>query len=141
MICIIIFTVLGLGSTTICVIKLLDRCFPNDKIFKDLDIEDLYNVEKSVNLDDEKDFEPPKQHGKPKSIGLITRIENFDRDFLQRLLRKEGWEEDDPAFYDNFDRNLPINIDNSLEERFSAVMNKTNKGGDLSPYRNSIMHK
>lgn len=138
----IIFTVIGLGGTTIFVIKLLHRLFPDDKIFKDIDVEDLYEVEKSVNLDEEGEYNDHKHEGGPKSIGMVSRLENFDKNFLQRLLRKDGWEDEEPAFYDDFgDRPMPANFDNSLEERFSVAMKKTNKGGDLSPFRNSIMHR
>jgi hypothetical protein len=109
---------------------------------KDSELEDLYNVEKSINLDYDRDFDDVKNgdDGR-KSIGMISRIENFDRDFLQRLLRKDGWDQEDPALYDDYANNMPDNFDNSLEDRYSVAMKKTNKGGDLSPHRNSIMHK
>jgi hypothetical protein len=137
----ILFTVIGLGGTTIFVIKLLHRCFPDDKIFKDMDVDDLYEVEKSVNLDEEQEYNNHNKDEGPKSVGMVTRLENFDKNFLQRLLRKDGWQDDEPAFYDEFGDRPGPGFDNSLEERFSVAMKKTNKGGDLSPYRNSIMHK
>lgn len=141
MISIIIFTVIGLGGTTVFVIKLLNKCFPNDKIFKDLDVEDLYNIEKSIDLDAEKEDDGEKG-GSPKSIGAVTRLENFDRNFLQKLLRKDGWDDDyDNGFYDDVNIHAVQNFDNSVEERISAVLKRTDRGGDLSPYRNSIMHK
>ena len=135
---IIIFSVIGLGSTTIFVIGFLNKVFPDDQIFKNIFEEDPFNDDYSVKLED-RDFEHNQKEERSKSIGIITRIENFDRDFLQRLLRKEGWEEDDPIFHEDFGRPYQ-DYDNSLEDRISAIMKHTNNL-DLSPYRNSIMHK
>ena len=135
---IIVFTVIGLGSTTNCLLQLLNRYFPDDKIFKEIEFEDYaFEHEKSVHMD-ERDLDPTKIE--KQSTGLISRIENFDRDFLQPMLRKPGWEEDEPLFHDEFIEPYQ-HYEGSVEERFSATVKRTNKGGDLSPYRNSIMHK
>ena len=135
---IILFSVIGLGSTTIFVIGFLDRWFPNDQIYKEILIDDPFNDDYSVKLED-RDYENNNKEERSKSLGLISRIENFDRDFLQRLLRKEGWEEDDPYLNEDFGRQYQ-DYDNSLEDRISAIIKNTNNM-DLSPYRNSIMHK
>lgn len=109
-------------------------------IFKEIDIEDfVFENEKSIRID-ERDFDPNRVEEKRKSIGMISRIENFDRNFLQRMLRKEGWEEDEPIFHDEFVEEYQ-KYDQSLEDRFSATVKRNDRGGDLSLYRNSIMHK
>lgn len=104
-----------------------------------MDFSDAFEIEKSVHFED-KDYETQKD-GKPHSTGVITKIGDFDEEFLQRLLRRPGWEEDEAVFpFDELDKNNP-NVNQSIEERFSNVMKITNRGGDLSPYRNSIMCK
>lgn len=118
-------------------IGILNRFFPEDQIYKEILIDDPFNDDYSVKLED-REFDQHKEE-RSKSIGVITRIENFDRDFLQRLLRKEGWEEDDPYLNDEFGRQYQ-DYDNSLEDRISAIIKNTNNM-DLSPYRNSIMHR
>ena len=75
---------------------------------------------------------------------VITKLEKFDKDFLHKLLRKEGWEYEDNYFENpNAEPGMSIaNLDYSVDDKLSAIVNKRSQSrGDLSPYRNSIMHK
>lgn len=138
LICLIMFTVLVLGGTTVFLINILNYYFPDDQIFKESDIDGLFDLEDSVRLGDD-DVSFKNKEERSKSIGMITRIENFDRNFLQILLRKDGWEEDDPMFYQEY-MNKDPHLDYSSERRMSDLMKRSNNI-DVSPYRNSIMHK
>lgn len=75
----IIFTVVGLGTTTMPLLLLLNKWFPQDKIL-------LTNS----HLDEEPEEEEEPMDDK-KSIGMITKIEQFDDHFIKPALRKNGW--------------------------------------------------
>jgi len=91
---------------------------------------------------DEQSLELEPEGEKEEENLMMSRLEKFDRDYMQKLLRKEGWEYEDNTYYDA--QEIPMsagNLDFSADEKLSAMMRRTNNRGDLSPTRNSIMHR
>ena len=89
---IIAFTVIILGWSSRWLMDFLHEKYPEDKIYKDpleySDSEDNKSVDfevKGFYNDDADD----------KSIGVISRVENFDDQVLQKLLRKYNYDEMD----------------------------------------------
>ena len=72
----IMMTVVGLGSITNCVLKVLNWIWPQDKIFEEK--EDLL-------LDQQVERSESEQ-----SAGVFTRLEYFDENFGQKYFRKNG---------------------------------------------------
>lgn len=129
----ILFTVIILGGTTVFVMKFLHRMFPQDKIFKDEDLSEIYEMdEQSL----EEEVEKEENY-------VMSRLERFDREFLRKLLRKEGWELGENTVY--FEQHeypgSAENLDLSAEDKNSVFFRRTQNRGDLSPIRNSIMHQ
>jgi sodium/hydrogen exchanger 8 len=123
-IALIIITIVGLGSTTTCLLKAMAKYFPEDGIFHNEEGEDLLvNRERGVSdLSDslyERNFEGRGRGvSQDQSIGVITRLEKFDMDYGRKFLRKDGWEdfigeqnEDDNYQYDEQFKNSPDNKD------------------------------
>ena len=79
----ILFTVIILGGTTVFVMKFLHKMFPEDKIFKDEDLSEMYEMD---------DNSMEEEVEKEEENYVMSRLERFDREFLRKLLRKEGWE-------------------------------------------------
>ena len=79
-IALIIFSVVGLGATTTPLLVLLNKCFPQDHIFV---------VDEPLAQDGEDD--PPDDQDDKMSMGVITRLEQFDYNVAQKFLRKDGW--------------------------------------------------
>eukprot|EP00343_Euplotes_focardii_P005327 CAMPEP_0205808616 /NCGR_PEP_ID=MMETSP0205-20121125/12613_1 /ASSEMBLY_ACC=CAM_ASM_000278 /TAXON_ID=36767 /ORGANISM="Euplotes focardii, Strain TN1" /LENGTH=315 /DNA_ID=CAMNT_0053084559 /DNA_START=161 /DNA_END=1105 /DNA_ORIENTATION=- len=100
-----------------------------------MDIAEMYEMEEnSLEEVDEKEDDN----------NVVSRLEKFDREFLHKLLRKEGWEYEDGIFpFENGEVPMSAaNMDFSVDEKLSAVMAKKSQNrGDLSPLENSIMHK
>lgn len=93
----IIITIVGLGSTTTCLLKAMAKYFPEDGIFHNEDAEDmmLRNERRYSGMSEslyEKNFSDPDAHiPDDRSIGVITRLERIDQDFGRKYLRKDGW--------------------------------------------------
>ena len=89
---IIAFTVIVLGGSSRWLMDYLNSKYPEDKIYVDpLEFVDS-EEEKSV------DFEVKgfyHDDGDDKSVGVITRVENFDEQVLQKLLRKYNYDDTD----------------------------------------------
>ena len=91
---------------------------------------------------DEQSLELEPEDEKEEENLMMSRLKKFDRDYMQKLLRKEGWEYEDNTYYDA--QEIPMsagNLDFSADEKLSTMMRRTNNRGDLSPTRNSIMHR
>jgi hypothetical protein len=126
------------GFTTNCLTRILNSIFPDDKIIKSLEEVEDFHEEKSVRFGERGSMDFPTRD-RADSIGMMTRVENFDRNYLQKLLRKDNWEDQGEFFHNEFVEPFE-QFDDSQEARYSHMMG-TGRGGDLSPHRASIMHK
>lgn len=133
-ICLILFTVIGMGSATPFILKLLNKAFPQDKIIVHMNEDEipLNQAEKSDNTGKLASFndnavEPQSQNDEDHSFDGISWLEKFDKKFLQKYFRKDGWGYylEAKAEYDN---------DVQLVTK-EAVKRMTNNYGDLSPHR------
>lgn len=129
----ICFTVFGLGTTTKVVLDFLHKHFPEDKVYKNPnDLEDSDKEDDGVSVD----FEYPDyiEGNDTKSMGAVSRFENFDRNVLQNLLRKDKKLDDYDPLGERF---LPENeIAIPIEETTSYKDSQ-----DMQPrLRASIMH-
>lgn len=96
----IVVTIIGLGSTTTCLLKAMAKYFPEDGIFHNEEEDMLLRREgrysgMSESLYDKNFNDEVRERGVPqdKSIGVITRLEYIDQAYGQKFLRKDGWED------------------------------------------------
>jgi hypothetical protein len=96
----IIVTIIGLGGTTTCLLKAMAKYFPEDGIFHNEDAEEMLMRREgrysglSESIYDKNLQEQYKQNmSDGESVGVITRLEKIDRDYGQKYLRKNGWED------------------------------------------------
>ena len=89
---IIAFTVIILGGTSRWLMDYLNEKYPEDKIYVNpLEYEDSDDG-KSVDFEVQKKYQ---DEADDKSVGVITRVENFDEQVLQKLLRKYNFDDTD----------------------------------------------
>ena len=97
----IIVTIIGLGSTTTCLLKLMAKYFPDDGIFYNEDAEDMMMRREgrysglSESMYD-KNFQDEIRNdvlSDGRSLGVITRLEKIDQNYGRKYLRKDGWED------------------------------------------------
>ena len=90
-ICLIILTIICLGSTTTCLLKAMAKYFPEDGIFYNEESEDLL-VRREQGVSDmsdslyERNFEGRERGTSQVSMGVITRLEKFDMDYGKKFL-------------------------------------------------------
>lgn len=95
----IIITIIGLGSTTTCLLKAMAKYFPEDGIFHSEDAEDMLlrregrysGMSESLY---EKNFNDEVRNrgvSQDHSIGVITRLERLDQDYGRKYLRRDCW--------------------------------------------------
>jgi len=132
----IFFTVVGLGSTTNPLLRLLNKCCPRDKILWEEEDEE-----------DEAFLEDLDLRSDGKSEGVITRLENLDAQFGQKFLRKGykrnmdrikssmhgSMHESDHGEGDGGDE--VTSLASRHEEVMDIFFNREVRGGDMSPYR------
>lgn len=138
----ILFTVIGLGTTTSPFLKLLDRWYPEDKILQHEDEEG----ENLLGLD--------KRRSSIVSMGVITRLEHFDENYGQKYLRKDymanhaksilntigkndPYLDDDDFFGSMRSSNIGQSTVTRYDENIDRFFNRDAKGGDLSFRRGS----
>lgn len=124
----IFFTVIGLGSTTNCLLKILNCCFPRDKILQDPGQEETAPFRGDIEL--ESDGE--------RSEGVITRLEDFDVRVAQKYLRKNAIRDVDKASEVELDEEDDwdmLSVISKREDALQEFFNRDVRGGDLSPYR------
>lgn len=92
---IILFTVVLLGSTTTPLLIFLNKMFPEDEIF-------CLEQPLADHQDGNDDDDPMNQRAERMSIGMITKIEQWDMNIAQKFLRKDGWID---VLHDEFDPN------------------------------------
>jgi hypothetical protein len=113
-ICLIAFTVFFSGGTAKVVLDFLDKRYPEDKVYRDPEDEE-------VSSDDEKsvDFEYGDfiDGNEEKSIGVMSRFEKFDEDVLQRLLRKKKTDIDIDPLGEKFLQE--IDLDFPFDDKYS----------------------
>lgn len=142
----ILFTVIGMGSLTPFMIKILNKAFPEDKIIVNLKEDEipLNQAEKSDNAEKLESFkdnipEPQSPQQKEQIFSGISYLEQLDKKYLQRFFRKDGW-----AYY--LEGRAEMDNDVQLVSK-EAVKRMTNNYGDLSPHRisnlvnNEIQHR
>lgn len=122
----IIMTVIGLGSTTNCILKLLNWLCPQDKI---LELEEEQSL-----LDQQVERSDSKY-----SMGFFTKLEYYDENYGQKFLRKNGniIHRNDPSEVelDDNDYDEVSSIISRREDMMEDFFNRDVRGGDLSPYR------
>lgn len=128
----ILFTVIGMGSATPLCIKCLHKTFPEDEIIviqpDELDpLIEQDNKDKEDKLDSFKDegAVSRKSVDKNKFFGGISKIEQFDQRWLQKIFRKDGW-----TYWQENELGGDIQI--SQQENLKRI---TENYGDLSPNR------
>lgn len=124
----IFFTVIGLGSTTNCLLKILNCCFPRDKILQDPGQEETAPFRGDIEI--ESDGE--------RSEGVITRLEDFDVRVAQKYLRKNAIRDVDKASEVELDEEDDwdmLSVISKREDALQEFFNRDARGGDLSPYR------
>ena len=121
----IMITVVGLGSTTNCVLKILNWMCPQDKI---LEIKEEQLIDQQVEYSD-------SEH----SIGFFTQLEYYDENFGQKYFRKNGGiiHRDDlsEVELDEDDNDDVSSVISRREDMMENFFNRDVRGGDLSPYR------
>lgn len=131
-ICLIMFTIIGLGSTTACLLRFLDKRYPQDCIFQSSEEDKL--IAEGIMLNDELQADP-------------TLIQRFDENYAQKLFRRtEGIGEPNEneihiEFGDQSDdvsQVSYIGADKDMEQ-LDAYFNRQNRGGDMSPFRTNTM--
>ena len=122
----ILFTVIGMGSATPFFLKWLDKTFPQDSILNKETDEDkpLMTGDGNKNQFEDDQFYIDPRH----SIGMFSRAENIEQNYLQKYLRKDGWAGAEDLYEGNNGVHMSIhNIEKRVTERL----------GDLSPNRKS----
>lgn len=105
---IIAFTVIVLGGTSRWLMDYLNSAFPDDKIYKDpLEYSDSED-DKSVDFEVKGFYDEADE----KSVGVISRVENFDEQVLQKLLRKYNDNEMDIDPFEIYRDGEEVDIDN-----------------------------
>lgn len=121
----IMITVVGLGSTTNCVLKLLNCCCPQDKIIQEEETSSL--MEDELRSDGN------------RSDGLVTKLEYLDLQFGQKFLRKNagvlGVDHGSEVEFDQEDDSEVMSAVSRVEDAMEDFFNRDVRGGDLSPYR------
>lgn len=138
----ILFTVIGMGSATPFVIKFLNKAFPQDEIIVKQNEE-----ETPLNQEEKPDREPKRDNQKnglpePRHKGNenqmfegIPWIEQFDKNYLQKFFRKDGWK-----FWIEGDEDKNTEPNKEAQKPNADLMRRMTKNyGDLSPHRLSNM--
>ena len=141
----ILFTVVGLGSTTTCVLRILNKCCERDKILQAVGEDE---DDKIFLLDDDLDGRSDVQ-----SEGLITRLESFDENFGKYYLRKDYnrnalrkqsslYPSEAPSDLDgeqpsHLEHQETVSVASKHEDIIDAFFNRGVRGGDMSPFRNT----
>jgi hypothetical protein len=126
----ICFTVIGLGSTTNLVLKILNACCKKDKII--VSPED----EEELLLEDDDD----SKSDEAKSEGFISRLEEWDTNVAQKYLRRganitRGPDDKSEVEFDENDYDDASSVVEKRNEQLFDFFNRDVRGGDLSPYR------
>lgn len=120
----ILFTVIGMGSATPIVIKFLNKTFPQDEII-------VKPSEEEMPLRGEYggSGEGGERYDPRHSIGVFSQAEDFDKNYFQKLFRKDGWE-----YYRATEgrKNLQGDVQMSYQE---VERDMTKHRGDFSPSR------
>ena len=134
----ILFTVIGMGSATPFILKCLNKAFPEDKIIVNKNEEEvpLIHGEKSDNVENLESFKDiQNEHQSPKAqnqmFSGISCIEEFDKKYLQRFFRKDGWRY---WLEGNEDAKEGTGNDGQIDAK-EIYKRKTKNCGDLSPHR------
>lgn len=133
---IILFTIIGMGSVTPFFLKWLDKTFPQDEILNKESEEDQPLTDNDANGFDPKSFQPSDVAAR-KSLGVWSKAENIQKDYMQTVLRRPGWEgRMDKKDKTNADQRVKQheNIEQHIKEEEKRL---TDMRGDLSPNRTS----
>lgn len=125
----ILFTVIGMGSATPFVLKWLHKKFPEDEIIVK-PAEDELPLANNENYD----FggEGPSAYDARKSLGVFSKAEEVDKNYLQRYLRKDGWK------HYGGDGKGQLGSDGDIQVQYQEMERRVTKNyGDLSPHRKS----
>jgi NhaP-type Na+/H+ or K+/H+ antiporter len=121
-ICLIIFTIVGLGSTTTCLLQYLNKAYPEDEIIK---IE-----QEGEDLREDDDY---PQNGDESNL-----IESLDKKFAQRFLRRSiapGVDREIPVNFEDDDVSYRSGATEQDKEELRAFFNRNSRAGDISPGR------
>ena len=132
----ILFTVIGMGTATPFVLRCLNRTFPQDHIIMELQEEQKSLIQEGDwdKMDSFKDeFTDPRLRERGHSFGIISQVEDIDKKYLQRYLRKDGWKHYfEGEAQQNNEKGDDVQI--SVQEYYRRM---TKNIGDLSPNRTS----
>lgn len=123
--CLILFTIVGLGSTTTFLLKYLDSRFPQDEIIKK---DSVPEDQSPLDEDGRGNFQDP------------TVIENLDKQFAQHMFRRSRapGEEDEIRVNLGLDDDLQSVMSGTTNQDKSEIMgffNRESRNGDMSPGR------
>lgn len=86
----ILFTVIGMGSLTPFCLKCLHKTFPQDEIIVKQN-EDEVPFNQDNNWNNDYGEMAMSQYNPRHSIGMISKAEDIDKNYLQKVFRKDGW--------------------------------------------------
>jgi hypothetical protein len=128
----ICFTVIGLGSTTNLLLKILNACCKKDKII----VIPVDEDEDELLLEDSGDLKSDET----KSEGFFSRLEEWDTNVAQKYLRRgshisRGSDDKSEVEFDENDLDDASSVVTKRKEALYDFFNRDIRGGDLSPYR------
>jgi sodium/hydrogen exchanger 3 len=126
----ILFTVIGMGSATPIFIKYLNKKFPEDEI-----IVKPSEDEMPLRGEDGGFGDGGERYNPRNSIGVFSQAEDIDKNYFQKLFRKDGWE-----YYRATEGRK--NLQNDVQVSYQEVERDMTKArGDFSPNRISKVAK
>ena len=120
-ICLILFTVIGLGTTTTCLLTYLNEKFPDDQI--------LQTGEEEIRLEDDESVEGQR---KPSYFDGLYDSQNGSQKEQSKPL-----EESKSIDFENYEDEdfQQAAVHNKDRDQIEAFFNRADRGGDISPFR------
>lgn len=120
-ICLILFTIIGLGTTTTWVLSYLDKKYPDDKIMQE--------EEEEIRLEDnDSDYNQRKS----SYFDVLYNSQNKNDKEKSRPLEDDSYDEKDSYIDDDLQQAAFLNLD---RDQIDAYFNRADRGGDISPFR------
>jgi hypothetical protein len=126
----ILFTVIGMGSFTPIFLKWLNKTCPQDEIIVNKN-EEMVSLAQNMDNYEGDDYGMAAANAR-NSIGVFSKAEDLDKNYLQRFFRKDGWKdrENDQLKQQMQDQGIEFiqqDIEREVEDKY----------GDFSPHRKS----
>lgn len=123
-ICLILFTIVGLGTSTTCLLSYLDKKFPDDKIMEDEEAEIRLEENDSENNKRKSSYFDGLSDSRNKG-------KNISHEKPRRLV-DDSSDEKDSEIDDDLQQAAVHDMDRDQIEGF---FNRADRGGDISPFR------